>query len=338
MRVSDRETARNYLKYLEKAKSNYADTNEKIASGSRFTRISEDVSAGTKALRVRTDMSRAEEYSDNVKAVNEQMTTTENAMTSINDILTQAHAKVLKALNAPTGESGATAIANEIGAMREEILQFANTKYNDMFVLGGASAGSAPFSTDSSGNLLYNGIDVNTISKKADGSYCYNDGSGTPKDVPMDSAVYVDVGLGITMTGSTVKSDTAMKVSYSGLDILGFGKDADGNPQNVYNMLTKMKDNISNSETLGKYDKKLVAFSSTFKGYLTDIGSKTSFLDTIENRIDKSIDTYKSQINRLVGINDAEEATNQSMNDYVLKAVLSMGSKILPTSLMDFIR
>ncbi len=335
MRVSDRETARNYLKYLDKAKNNFANTNEKIASGSRFTRISDDVSAGTRALRVRTDMAKTQEYSDNVKAVNEQLTTTENAMTSINKIMTEAHAKVLKALNATTGQSGSSAIANEIGAMRDEILQFANTRYNEMFVLGGSSAGSAPFSVDATGKLLYNGIDVNDI-QKIDGKYCRSDGS----KIPMDEDVFVDIGLGINMTGSTVKSDTAMKTSYSGLDILGFGTDVDGKSNNVFNLLTDIKNNISNNNTeaLGKSDAKLVSLSTAFRGYLTDIGSKTSFLDTIESRLDTSLDTFKSQISRLVGINDAEEATNQSMNDYVLKAVLSMGAKLLPTSLMDFIR
>ncbi|PKM74475.1 MAG: hypothetical protein CVU91_01000 [Firmicutes bacterium HGW-Firmicutes-16] len=337
MRISDRQTARDYLKYLDKAKTNYAETNARIASGNRFTSISDDVSAATKALRVRVEKAKSEEYYGNVKAVNEQLSTTENALTSINGVLSGAHSKVLAAMNSTSGESGRAAIANEIGSVRDEILQFANTKYNDAFVLGGSSAGKAPFSTDSSGNLLYNGIDVNIIEKDSAGYY-YMDGADR-KEIPMNGDTYVDIGLGITMSGSIVRSDTAMKTSYSGLEILGFGKDADGNPNNVFNMLTKLKDSIKNydAETVGNYDDKLVSFTTNFRGYLTDIGAKTSFLDTIEKRVSTTIDTYQSQISRLVGVNDAEEATNQSMNDYVLKAVLSMGSKIIPTSLMDFL-
>lgn len=337
MRISDRQTARDYLKYLDKAKSNYAETNLKIASGNRFTSISDDVSAATKALRIRVERAKSEEYYGNVKAVNEQLSTTENALTSINGVLTSAHSKVLAALNGTSGEAGRTALANEIGSVRDEVLQFANTTYNDKFVLGGTSAGTAPFSTDSSGNLLYNGSNVDDI--------IYDNATGkyfdTVKkiDVPMDGDTYVDVGLGITMTGSNVQSDTAMKTSYSGLEILGFGKDADGNPNNVYNILSKLKDNITkyDADKVGAYDDKLASFTTNFRGYLTDIGAKTSFLDTIEKRVSTKLDTYDSQINRLVGIDDAEEATNQSMNDYVLKAVLSMGSKIIPVSLMDFL-
>ncbi len=335
MRISDRQTARNYLNYLDKAKTAYAETNEKIASGNRFTRISDDVSAATKALRINDVKAKTEEYYDNVKAVNEQLTTTENALTSINDILAKAHTKALAAMNSTSGESGRTAIAKEIEAMRDEILQFANTEYNDAFVLGGSSAKTAPFSMDSSGNLLYNGVDVNNITYSG-GKY-YNSVTGT--EIPMSGDTYVDIGLGITMTGSTVKSDTAMKTSYSGLDILGFGVDTEGKPKNVFNILTKLKDSIENYDAtaVGDYDTKLVSATTSFRGYLTDIGAKTNFLDTVEKRVTTSLDTYQSQIKRLVGVDDAEEATNQTMNDYVLKAVLSMGAKILPVSLMDFL-
>ena len=54
--------------------------------------------------------------------------------------------------------------------------------------------------------------------------------------------------------------------------------------------------------------------------------------------MNNSIDSYKSRINTLMGIDDAEEVMNQSMNEYVLKAVIQMGAKLLPVTLMDFLR
>ncbi|MEA4894338.1 MAG: hypothetical protein VB064_03650 [Oscillospiraceae bacterium] len=337
MRISDRQTTRNFLSYVDKAKTAYAETNERVASGNRFTRISDDVSAATKALRVRTDQFKAEEHYGNVCAVTEQLTSTEDALTSINEILIKVHTKVLSALNGTSGESGQETLAGEIENLRDELLQYANTTYNDAFVLGGTGSKTAPFSEDASGNLLYNGIDVNLIEKDADGYY-YMDGA-TRKNIPMDGDTYVDVGLGISMTGTNVKSDSAIKTSYSGLDILGFGKDADGSTNNIFNILTQIAENLKDydKDTVGSYDDKLVSFKDTFTGYLTDVGAKTSYLDAIKSRLDTSIDTYQSQISRLVGVDDAEEATNQSMNDYVLKAVLSMGADIIPVSLMDFL-
>ena len=352
MRVADRSTSRNFLKYLDTAKTNWADTNERIASGNRFTRISDDVSAGTRALRIRGDMAKAEEHYDNVKTINEELTSTENAMTSISDIINKVHSqKVVKALNDPTGASGRNAIANEVRSMKEELLQFANSKYYNRYVLGGSSAATAPFTLDEgTGELKYNGVKVNDIQKDDDGYFYLTDPADatTRKEIPMDGDIFVDIGLGIKVTQDTTNAskfntikDTAMKISYSGLDILGFGKDTDGMPNNLFNLVNDIEKAIRqdplDSEKLGALDARLVEQTQIFTANLTDIGAKTSFLDTIQNRLEDEIDAYQSQVSNIMGVNDAEEATKQTMNDYVLKAVLSMGAKIIPVSLMDYL-
>lgn len=345
MRVADSTTQRNYLSYLDQAKTNYAETNLRVASGKRFTAISDDVSAGTRVLRVRDDLKKAEVYDSTVKSVNEQLSVTEDAITSINTALQNVHTKILKAQNSTTGTTGKDALANEISAIKGEVLQYLNTRYNNSFVLGGSGSTSAPFTVDSeSGALKYNGIEVSKISyDSATGDYTYMDGA-TKKTVPMNSDVYADIGLGLKMTGSDVQSDTAFKISYSGLDVIGVSTVKTGAAaNNFFDLLTKIEktmrsDDAGSSDTLGSLDEELVADTDTFAKFLTDVGTKTSYLDTIQTSIETKIDSYETQIKDLMGINDAKEATNQTLNDYVLKAVLSMGSKILPLSLMDYVK
>lgn len=340
MRVADRSTARNFLKYLDNAKTNYATTNERIASGNRFTRISDDVSADTRALRIRSDMAKAEEHYDNVKSINNELTATENAMTSISEIINNVHSKsVIKALNDPTSEVGRAAIANEIKAMKDELLQFANSKYYNRYVLGGSSAVSAPFSVGDDGRLKYNGINVDDIQQKADGSYYYTDAAGDEQTIPMDNDIYVDIGLGIRMNESNVNSDTAFRISYSGLEILGCGKE-DNMSNNLYNLLNDIENAIRDGDMdhLKELDTRLVEQTDIFTANLTDIGARTKFLDTMQSRLEDEIDAYQKQVSNIMGINDAEESINQTMNDYVLKAVLSMGANIIPVSLMDYLK
>ena len=200
MRVVDRSTARNYMKYLNKARSDYASTNEKIASGKRFDKISQDVIAGTKVLRVRTDLCKAETQLGNIKSAQEELRTTELAMTAINNILTSASAeKINAALSEDKGEVGRIAIANEIEAMRNEILQYANTKYSSRYVFGGSNSSyTAPFSINSDGKLLYNGINVDLIQQDIDGSLYYMN-AGVKTKISLDTDVYLDIGLGIKL-------------------------------------------------------------------------------------------------------------------------------------------
>ena len=56
MRVADKTTQRNYLKYLNNARNDYAETNMKLASGNRFIKLSDDVSAGTRMLNSRVEL------------------------------------------------------------------------------------------------------------------------------------------------------------------------------------------------------------------------------------------------------------------------------------------
>ncbi len=349
MRVADRTTSRNFLKYLDTAKTNYAQTNERVASGNRFTRISDDVSAGTRALRIRGDLAKAEEHYNNVKAINEELVSTENAMTSISEIIGKIHSqKVVKALNDPTGDTGRDSLANEVKAMKEEILQFANSKYYNRYVLGGSNASTAPFTVDTdTGKLLYNKVDVDSIQKDDDGYFNMKDvvdpDTGTITSVrtaiPMDGDIYVDIGLGIKMNEHKMIDNTAFRVSYSGLEILSFGE-KDGVSNNIYNIIDGIERAIRSGdmETLKTLDTRLVSQTQKFTANLTDIGANTNFLTTIQTRLEDEIDGYQNQVKNVMGIDDAEEATRQTMNDYVLKAVLSMGANIIPATLMDYLR
>ena len=339
MRVVDRATSRNYMKYLNQARTAYAETNEKIFSGKRFTAMSEDVSAGTRVLRARTDMNKVEVQLDNIKSIQSELTTTEDSMTSINDVLSSVVGeKLLAAMDDSKAESGRTALANEISSLRQEILQFANTKFSTRYLFGGSnSSGSAPFSTDADGKLLYNGVDVSKVQRREDGSFFYLD-AGAEKDIGLDEKVYLDIGLGIQMNGTTTDPNTALQVSYSGLEILGFGTNG-GKSNNIFNILVDVEQNIRsfNKEKLGDLHAQLTEASDRFRANLTNIGAKTKMLESMQSRLEKTQDSYKTKIKDLMGIDDAEESMNQTMNDFVLKAVLQMGSNLLPVSLMDFL-
>ena len=351
MRVADSTTVRNYLGYLDQAKTNYSTTNLRIASGERFSAISDDVSAGTRVLRVRADKNKAEEYYDTVKAVDDQLSVTENAVSSINTALSTVHTKIVKAETATTGDSGRATIAKEIDNLKSEVLSYLNTKYNNSYALGGSGSTTAPFTVNSDGKLAYNGYEVAKISyDTTNKKYVYNKDDGTKTDIPMDSDVYADIGLGLQMKTSAgaatsdVQSDTAFKVSYSGLEVIGIPKDgtttSDGTANNIYDMLTDVSAAMTSNDVtkLGTLDGKLTTMRENFVDQLTEIGTRTSYLDGIKNSLETKIDSYTNQISNLMGIDDAKEATNQTLNDYVLKAVLSMGSKILPVSLMDYLK
>lgn len=328
------------MKYLNKAKNNYAKTNEQVASGNRFEKMSEDVSAGTRVMRTRMDLYKSQKHLDNVKSVNDEMAVAEDTMMSMQDLLNNAHALVVKASSEDKGASGQEAIANEIKALKEQMLYLANSKAGKRFMFGGSNASlKAPFAVGDDGKLTYNGINMDSIQKDDLGYFYEKD--GVRQNIPMDEEVYLDVGLGLRMQGSNIDGTTGMKISFSGLEIMGFGVNAEtGLSNNLYNILDDIEKNLRtfDSTTLGKLDTQLTQRTTAFTGNLTDIGAKTKFLDNMQERLQSNVDSYKVRIDNLMGVDDKEAAMNLTMNDYVLKAVLQMGARVLPTSLMDFLR
>lgn len=340
MRVADRSTVRNYLSYLNNARNDYAETTDRIATGKRFTQISDDVSAGARVLETRNNKYKVEKQKDNITSIREELDAAESNMNTINDILKRVSSElIVKALNGTNDQATLDVYANEVAALKEELLQLANSKYGDKFLFGGTNAVSSPFTVDeTTGRLKYNGVDVDSIQKDADG-YFYEDATGARVEIPMDDDVYLDIGLGIKMAGTAVDPSTGYKISYSGLDIVGFGKDQDGNSNNLYNALNDIEKALRDGdrEKLGELNNKLMDQKKEFMANLTDLGAKTQFLETMETRLTNTIDDYTQRINNLMGVVPGEEETTLMMNDYALKAVLQLGSKILPTSLMDYI-
>ena len=342
MRVADKTTQRNYLKYLNKARNDYAETNMKIASGNRFIKLSEDVSAGTRMLNSRVELFKSEKQLSNVQAINSEFKAVEDSMMSMNDVLNEIiGTKLIKASSETAGDTGRVTIAAELKSMKEEIIQFANMKFATKYPFGGSTAKVAPFSLSDDGKLLYNGIDVDSVKQRTDGTRYYVDENGVEQEIAKDNPLFIDIGLGVRVDGNSFNSVSGFEASFSGLQILGFGVDDEsGNTNNIINLITQIEDTLINydPERFQELQGHLVARVDVFRTNLTDMGAKTNFLDTMETRLQNQIDNYKFRIDELVGINDAEEATNQSMNDYILKAVIQMGSQILPVSLWDYLR
>ncbi len=346
MRVADRTTSRNYLKYVNKATSDYAETNLRIASGNRFTKLSDDVSAGTRVLNTRIDLMKAEKQLDTVGGAIKEVDAVYSSMMAIEDILTDLVGEFNKAATA-TLMADRNVIAENVSKFKESIVEFANLEYANKFPLGGSTAITKPFTLSEDGYLLYNGVDVSKIQTREDGTRFYLDENGAEKDIPLDNPLLIDIGLGTRANGNSFDAVTGFEISFSGLDIFGFGMTEDGKHKNVINIINELEKELRTSDKewmdsrydeYTKYHELFLEEKDVFIDSVASLGSKRRFLESMETRLTNQVDNYKFRIDDLMGIDDAEEATNQSMNDYILKAVIQMGSKILPVSLWDYLR
>jgi len=346
MRVTQRSTVRNYMRNLNRNISNLNNSTGKLSTMRKFEKVSDNTTSAAKAFKVREQLYKNEQYKSNIDEVRNELYAAENNLMNINDILKTVKEKVIQGINGTYTEESRDILANEISNLKEQIVMNLNSKYGDKYLFGGSNNDSAAFTVSPNGKLMFNGMALENIEKDpTTGKPSISNGAVPPVYTPIseNKDMYVDMGLGMVMDGDSVDIKTAVKVSVSPLDIVGYGtetKDGLTMPNNIYDILTSMETNLRENDMddmpalLDQFDD----ISIDYLTNLTDLGSRTQFLDQTSSKLDSDIFSLQQEQNQLEGLDVAAESMNNKMFEMSWMVSLQIGSKILPPSIFDFMR
>ena len=196
--------------------------------------------------------------------------------------------------------------------------------------------------------MQFNGVEVEKIYKDTDGKYYYDDPANTPPKTPVPNSeeIYADIGLGLKISDSAqVDSRTAFQVSFSGLEILGFGEPItgkDGTPNvasNIYDLLTQLQNSITPPLKKTETDdalRHLLSMTDQVGMMRTDLGTRMNFLERTKSGLEADIENMTGLETDLISSDPAQEAIKMKECEYSWLAILQLGSKVLPSSLLDF--
>lgn len=345
MRVTQRMINRNYTRQMNTSFERYNESFRQMTEHTKYKRFSDNVSAGSRALSVRKQLSATRKSYGAVSDAEGPLNAAESNLMSINEHLQTVYGKLIEVMGV-SDSSKYEIIGKEIGGIKDQVIQLMNSKFADKFLFAGTNNSSAPFKFDDDNNLLFNGVKASDILQDADGLY-YNNAGGDRIPVPQSGDTYIDVGLGLEINNGEVDPRTAFLTSFSGIEILGFGVDADGEPNNVFEIIAKMEDTLRNppggagtqpdTELLGKLNDKLKKRTEEYMINVTELGNRQNFLEKMKDRL-KDDETHLLEMQNLYETVKPEEAVIE-MESYrsAYQAVLKMGAQILPLSLMDYL-
>lgn len=346
MRITQNSMTRNYLNSMNNTLSTIASSSDKLTTGRGFKKISENVSSGVTALKTRQKLYKNEQLQENIKVADEELEVAETNLMSIKEIADTIHEQSIKLQNGVNEGEDETFIAT-FNSYNQQILELGNCTYNDKYVLGGTNNGEeAPFTLNDEGNVCFNGVEVNSITKE---NAIFTDADGNT--VPESGDVYMDIGLGLTFSGSDIDSKSAFKVSVSGLDCLGYGtekvtyKSIDGSeneyeiPNNLCEILSGMTDAIKENDMnkFAAYENKFKATTDSMVSNVSEIGVRTNFLESNLSRLENEGALLTEKKANLEGVDDTKELIKYKSFEYSWMLTLQYGSKVIPQSLMDFI-
>jgi flagellar hook-associated protein 3 len=148
-----------------------------VDSTKKISNISEDPQATMIALRARNRLSSINTYKENIQTVKSYLNEAESAADALNELMQSTYEEVVSAISGIKNESDLAITADLIANYKKEAVTIGNTAMGTSYLFGGYNFSGTtdginttqPFSIDeTSGHLIYNGIDLSRISYAED--------------------------------------------------------------------------------------------------------------------------------------------------------------------------
>ncbi len=169
MRITNSMISNNYLYNLNGNLNRLSKYLEQESTGKAINSISDDPVKTTQSLSARNKLSGISRYQENVSTADSWLTEVDESVSELNDVIQNAYEKAVRASTDTLNDEDLKAIAEEIAALRDEVLSTANTTFGESFLFAGynttgTSSGDLPYTVDSGGDLYYNGINMSNES------------------------------------------------------------------------------------------------------------------------------------------------------------------------------
>lgn len=144
-RITDSFSSANTTARINAQRSLLGVLQERISSGKRINRPSDDPSGAEMVLKLRTSQAEIEQFKRSAGSVSQKLTAADDTLSSYENVLDRVKTLMAQGLSDTTTQAAKNALATEIQALRERILSTANTKNGDEYLFGGTRQNAPPF-------------------------------------------------------------------------------------------------------------------------------------------------------------------------------------------------
>jgi flagellar hook-associated protein 3 FlgL len=140
MRVTNKMMADNVIAQLFRQREMMVKTQENITTGKRVNRPSDDPSEISSILSHRTTISNLEQYTENITKAKLHINTSDDVLGMVSDLLRDA-----KEIAYDTNPAMRAEMAEQVAAIRAQVLQMANYQIDGKYIFSGDSSQTAPY-------------------------------------------------------------------------------------------------------------------------------------------------------------------------------------------------
>ncbi|WP_310830515.1 flagellar hook-associated protein FlgL [Paenibacillus pedocola] len=280
------------------------DTQLQLSSGRKINKPSDDPVGITYSLRYRAELSSNEQYTKNVDSALSWLDYNDTVLGQAGDVVQRLRELTVQASTGSNPQSALDSINEEVMQLKEQLVDISNSKLNGKYIFNGEQYTTKPYD----------------FAKGADGTY------DTTK------AVITDPGQIQYIVGEGVQ----MPINMTGNDVFGHTGDTDNLFAIINNLSGALKSGNTTaiSNQLDNIDSRI----DTLLSARSEIGAKTNRVQLMQERL-SDLNTNLTDLQAKTEDADYEGLIMQSkIQENIYNASLSVGAKIISTTLVDFIR
>lgn len=280
------------------------DTQLQLASGRKINKPSDDPVGITYSLRYRAELSSNEQYTKNVDSALSWLDYNDTILGQAGDVVQRLRELTVKASTGSNPQSALDSINEEVMQLKEQLVDISNSKLNGKYIFNGEQYTTKPYD----------------FAKGADGTY------------DTSPAVTTDTGQIQYIVGEGVQ----MPINMTGNDVFG----ATGEADNLFSVINSLSTALKAGDLTGisSQIEKLDTRTETILSARAEIGAKTNRVELMQDRL-SDLNINLTDLQAKTEDADYEGLIMQSkIQENIYNASLSVGAKIISTTLVDFIR
>lgn len=318
MRVTQSMLSSNMLRNLSNSYSKMGKLQNQITSGSKISRPSDDPVIAVKGIGYRTSLNKVEQYQRNMGEVENWLDTSDDTLDHVGIALIRVQELVTQASNDSNTDEDREKMKKEIDQIKLQIRDLANTKVGEKYLFSGTNTLSPLFSNDGT-NDVFAGVVIDST-RGVEGSL-----DDTPPSSGYTKNVEVEVYDGVNLNVNTDSVEMFAKID----DMLT-------------NIQKSLDDTTTGDDTSGAViAEQLDAISAVQNIVLenrADIGARQNRAEMMINRLATQEVVVTKQLSNNEDVEYEKTITEMITQESIHQAALSIGSKIIQATLVDFIR
>ncbi len=271
---------------------------QQISTGKRVNVPSDDPLAAAQMIGNQDQTNRADQYLQNIDTLTSQLQTADGALSSSVQAITQAITLGVQGSTGTLSSANRQQIVQNLKGLQSQLVQLANTSVGGSYLFGGTATTAPPYS----------------LNPASSSGVTYNGNSGT-------NTVQVADGLNLqtNMPGNQLFQNSNGDVFAS-----------------LQSLITALQTGTATDAETATNQLR-TAFDS-LTGQRIFYGNAVNQLNSTQSFLQQEQVTLKSQANNLVGADLTKAATDLTRATTAHDAALAAAAKILPTSLLDYLK